>query len=206
VTLTPDNIRGLLSELNDALTLDEAEPVSWVVCGGTALALQGLGRRTTRDVDVLGSWPASGIEVVAIVDFSDAVKRAIRRVAAAHPELQVAGPLWVNLGPRQIVEFGLPEGFANRLTAIRMGDKLTLHLLGRPDLIALKLFAAADDMGARQSIHFDDLRELGPTALEIESSIRWVERMPDPQHRIRPSLKSIVEQLGHEDLAHYIIL
>lgn len=206
MTFTPDHIRNLLSELNDALTLDEAEPVSWLVCGGTALALQGLGTRSTRDVDVLGTWPANGIEVVAIADFPVAVKRAIRRVAAAHPELQGAGPLWVNLGPRQIVEFGLPEGFAKRLTALRVGDKLTLHLLGRPDLIALKLFAAADDMGARQSIHFDDLHALDPTAQEIESSIQWVERLPDPQHRIRPSLKSIVEQLGHEDLAHYIIL
>lgn len=114
--------------------------------------------------------------------------------------------MWVNLGPRPIIEFGLPDGFTNRRATVRIGARLTLHLLGRIDLIALKLFAASDDMGKRQQIHLDDLRTLDPTAQEIESAIRWIERMPDPHHRIRPAFKSIVELLGHEDLAHYVIL
>jgi hypothetical protein len=41
-------------------------------------------------------------------------------------------------------------------------------------------------------------------SLEPDYGIQWVLRMPDPHHRIRPSLKSIVEELGHEDLAYYI--
>jgi len=54
MAFAPDHILGRLEELNDALALERADPVEWVVCGGTALALHGLIRRTTRDVDVLG--------------------------------------------------------------------------------------------------------------------------------------------------------
>jgi len=113
MAFAPDHILGRLEELNDALALERADPVEWVVCGGTALALHGLIRRTTRDVDVLGE---------------------------------------------------------------------------------------------RQDTHIADLHELEPTAQEIESSIRWIARLPDQQSRIRPELKRIVEVLGHEDLASYIIL
>lgn len=199
----PDDIRSLLGELNDALLLEDAERTEWVICGGTALALLKLVRRTTRDVDVLGTWNAGAIELVA-GDFSDRVRRAVRRVAAAHPELQSPGPPWVNLGPRHLVELGLPEGFAKRLSVLPIGPKLTLHLPSRADLVALKLFAAADDLGERQHIHLEDLRAVGATVQELAAAITWIERLPDPHHRIRASLRRVVEDLGHEDLAHYI--
>ena len=204
MSLNTHNLYALLGELHDALLLEDAAPVEWIVCGGTALALQGFGTRTTQDVDVLGNWVATGVQVVAIGAFPPEVARAIARVAAAHPELQGMGPRWINLGPQEIVKHGLPEGFAGRLTVTRIGARLALHLLGRLDLIALKLYAAADDMGRRQQIHFDDLQVFKPTATELDYGIQWVLRMPDPHHRIRPSLKSIVEELGHEDLAYYI--
>lgn len=206
MAFAPDHILGLLKELNDALTLETAEPVEWVICGGTALALHGLIRRTTRDVDVLGDRSSSGVEVAAVRRFPDPVVRAIQRVADAHPELQLKRSSWVNLGPRQLVDWGLPDGFETRLAFRRIGDRLALHLLARPDLVALKLFAAADDLGERQDTHIADLHKLEPTAQEIESSIRWIARLPDQQSRIRPELKRIVEELGHEDLASYIIL
>lgn len=200
-----DQIRRLLSELNDALILEGAEPVQWVICGGTALGLLGLLSRTTRDVDVLGERAAGGIEVIA-TDFPEGAKRAIQRVADAHRELQAPGPPWVNCGPARILELGLPDGFAGRLTELRMGERLTLHVPSRTDLVALKLFAAADDLGPRQAVHSADLRAIDPSAQEIESAIRWIEGLPDPHHRIRVALKSIVEELGHDDLAHYIVV
>ncbi|MBL9150011.1 MAG: hypothetical protein JNM94_15090 [Phycisphaerae bacterium] len=204
VTFTVDNLRALLAELNDAMTIEDAGPAEWLVCGGTALALQGFGSRTTRDVDVLGNWLPQGLEVVAIGTFPAAIERSIARVAAAHPELQGMGSAWVNLGAQPLVGFGLPEGFAQRLTAVRVGERLTLHLLGRTDLIALKLFAAADDIGSRQQIHLDDLRSFRPTEEEIENAIRWTVRMPAPHHRIKPTLKDIVEELGFHELAYYL--
>lgn len=204
MSLAIHNLNPLLKELNDALLLEDAAPVDWIVCGGTALALQGIGTRSTRDVDVLGNWMPQELQIVAIGIFPPAVERAIARVAEAHSELLDIGSRWVNLGPQEIVKCGLPERFAERLTAMRIGDRLTLHLLGRIDLIALKLYAAADDMGSRQQIHLDDLRLFEPTAEEINRAIHWVQRMPDPHHRIRPSLRNIVKELGHEDLAYYI--
>lgn len=198
------NLPELLRELNDALAIEDAPQVEWIVCGGTALALQNLTARTTRDIDVLAQWDATMLEVVVIGTFSPAVRRAIDRVAAAHEELGATLPAWVNLGPQQIVSRGLPEGFASRLVRICIGDRLTLHLLGRLDLIALKLYAASDDLGSRQAIHLADLIDLKPSAHDLEFAIAWVDRMPDPQHRLRPALKRIVEDLGHDDLAYYL--
>jgi len=47
MSLAIHNLHPLLKELNDALLLEDAAPVDWIVCGGTALALQGFGTRTT---------------------------------------------------------------------------------------------------------------------------------------------------------------
>ena len=208
MSLTAHNLNSLLGELNDALLLEGAAPVTWVVCGGTALALQGLSARTTEDVDVLGSWndarDGSGVEIIAIGTFAPEVLRAIARVALAHPELAGLRSRWVNLGAQEIVKHGLPAGALSRLVPMRIGERLTLQLLGRVDLIALKLYAASDDLGRRQQIHLDDVRVLDSTAAELDDAIQWVLRMPDPQHRLRPSLKSILEELGHEDLSYYI--
>jgi hypothetical protein len=197
-------VTPLLAELNDALRLEGVEPVDWVVCGGTALLLQGLIARTTRDVDVLGDRPVSGIEVGWIGTFPPPIDRAIRRVARVHPELQYDGGSWVNLGAQELVRRGLPEGFEARLVRAPIGDRLTLHLLARVDLIALKLLAASDDLGRRQRIHLDDLRELRPTGEELAASIGWVERQTDTEPRLRAGLKRVVEELGHDDLAYYI--
>lgn len=198
------NLPELLRQLHDALVLEDAPPVEWIVCGGTALALQNLTVRTTRDIDVLAQWKGETLEVISIGTFSPAVRRAIDRVAAAHPELGGTLPAWVNLGPQQIVSEGLPDGFPARLVKVRIGDRLTLHLLGRLDLIALKLYAASDELGGRQPIHLDDLVNLKPSAADLEFALAWAVRMPDPQHRLRPALKRIVEDLGHDDLAYYV--
>ena len=157
-------------------------------------------------VDVLGERSSGGIEIAAVQSFPEPVARAIRRVSQAHPELQLKGSSWVNLGPRQLVEWGLPDGFATRLIVHRIGAKLTLHLLARTDLVALKLFAASDDLGPRQEIHLADLTELRPSEKEVESAIRWIERLPDPNGRVRSELKRIVEELGYEGIARYISL
>ena len=199
-----NDLPKLLRELHDALVLEDAPPVEWIVCGGTALALQNLTVRTTRDVDVLAEWEATTLEAIAIGTFPPAVRRAIDRVAAAHPELGGTLPAWVNLGPQQIVSEGLPDGFDSRLVTFRIGPRLALHLLGRLDLIALKLYAASDDLGGRQEIHLDDLIQLKTTAVDLEFALAWAVRMPDPQHRLRPALKRIIEDLGHDDLAYYL--
>jgi Nucleotidyl transferase AbiEii toxin, Type IV TA system len=198
------SLRQFLSELADALLLENAEPQEWLLCGGAALTLHGFISRATRDVDVLCGGDRNGA-FVALKSFSSATERAIRRVAEAHPELSSPiGSTWVNLGASKLAEWGLPEGYESRLTGIVIGERLTLYLLGRPDLIALKLFAASDDLGPRQAVHESDLRALAPTETEMERATAWVKRMPDPQNRIAPALKDIVEEFGFHELASYL--
>ena len=47
--IDPTATHPLLRELNDALAIEGAEPVDWIVCGGTALGILGLVQRPTRD-------------------------------------------------------------------------------------------------------------------------------------------------------------
>lgn len=198
---SPPDTLSLLRELNDALLLEQAPHVEWVICGGAALAIQGLSRRTTQDVDVLGSPIPEG---VAIGPFPPAVVRAIDRVAAAHPQLRGLGRAWVNTGPQELARRGLPKGFSTRLVVVPIGPRFTLHALGRVDLIALKLLASADDLGPRHAIHLDDLQALNPSAGELGFAIDWALQMPDADERIRHSLKHVLTSLGHEDLAYYV--
>ena len=197
-------MRQLLEELNDSLLIENAPSATWVVCGGAALALRGLAVRPTRDVDVLGEWEHGGRCVEAISAFSSKVQRAIARVAAAHPDLRGLGARWVNLGVQRLLEFGLPSGFESRLTALHIGPRLTVHLPGRTDLVAFKIFAACDDLGRRQAVHLADLSALDPTRAEVEHAVQWIENIPDVHMGIRASLRRMLEELGHEDLAYYI--
>lgn len=199
--MTSEALRQLLAELADWLDHHECDPVEWVVCGGVALALQGLHTRTTRDVDVLGTWDTPGSEIAGIDDFPEKVKVCIERVIQDHPELQ--GTRWINLGPRHLVEFGLPDGFEDRLHAISFGTRLTLRLLGRQDLVALKLFAAADVAGSRQHIHYNDLEVLKPTEAELDAAVKWTRTLPDFE-LIRTEIRDAVCRLGYDELGYYI--
>lgn len=201
--LTRDAILRLLQELDQWMELEDCPPVDWVVCGGAALGLQELQDRPTRDVDVLGQWNEAVLDVTGIETFPDEMVACIKRVVDNHPELAGMGPNWINLGPRALVQAGLPEGFSDRLHALRIGNRLTLHLLGRQDLMALKLYAAADEHGPRQEIHFADLKGLAPTFEELDWAVDWLRTLRDFEEK-RPVVKHVIERLGYEDLAYYV--
>ena len=184
--IDPAATHPLLRELNDALAIEGAEPVDWIICGGTALGLLGLVQRPTRDC------------------FPPSVERAIVRAAEAHPELQSSGISWVNLGPKGLLDFGLPPGCTGRLTPRIIGTHLTLRLPDRRDLIAFKLFAAADASHGRQAVHKSDLQALDPNEEELRFAIDWVITIPDRNHQLRTELRELLQELGHEDLAYYI--
>jgi len=202
--IDPAATHPLLRELNDALALEGAGPVDWIVCGGTALGILGFVRRPTRDVDVIGSWSAERLQVIQLDRFPPAVERAIARVADAHPELRASGISWVNLGAKGLLDFGLPPGCLGRLTHRAIGAHLTLRLPDRRDLIAFKLFAAADAAHGRQSVHKEDLRALASNEEELRFAIDWVITIPDRNHQLRAELREFLQELGHEDLAYYI--
>lgn len=202
--LDPATTPLLLKELNDALAIEGAEPVEWIICGGTALSIRRLVARTTRDLDVISGWSTTALEVVPLEAFPPPVERAIDRVAAAHPELRTSGTRWVNLGARGLLTFGLPPGFTARLTRLRVGDRLALEVPDRRDLVALKLLAAVDPLQRRQTIHQADFRTIDPEDGEIRFAIDWVATIPDPNHQIRAELREFLQELGRDDLAYYV--
>lgn len=201
--MTRNAILQLLQELDQWMELEDCQPVEWVICGGAALGLQKLQDRPTRDVDVLGCWDEAVLSVSGIERFPDEMAACIQRVADNHPELAGMGQNWINLGPRALVQAGLPDGFASRLHMLQIGNKLKLHLLGRQDLLALKLYAAADDRGLRQEIHFADLKGLVPTFGELDWAVDWLRTLRDFEEK-RLVVKHVIERLGYEDLAYYV--
>jgi len=80
--MSRDAILRLLQELDEWMELEDCPPVNWVVCGGAALGLQELQDRPTRDVDVLGRWDQTLLNVASIEAFPDAMLSCIRRVAS----------------------------------------------------------------------------------------------------------------------------
>ena len=104
--------------------------------GGTSLLLLGLIDRPTRDLDVVATVEAGRYH--ALPDLPSPLAEAVRDVG----EVMGIGPNWLNSGPAGLLDFGLPEGFAER-AEIRSYGALTLHVASRVDQIALKLYAAA---------------------------------------------------------------
>jgi hypothetical protein len=198
-----DAILRLLEELDQWMEFEDCPPTDWVVCGGAALGLLELQDRPTRDVDVLGCWDEAAMDVTGIETFPDEMVACIRRVVDNHTELAGMGQNWINLGPRALVQAGLPDGFADRLHVLRVGNRLTLHLPARRDLPALKLYAAADEHGPRQEIHFADLKNLAPTFDELDWAVDWLRTLRDFEEK-RPFVKYVIERLGYEDLAYYV--
>jgi hypothetical protein len=189
----------ILAELELALTIESAQPARWLVCGGVALALQGLTSRSTSDLDVIGSLSDIAFGVTPMDGFPTEVLRASDRVALSRPELQTR---WVNLGASGLLRFGLPDGLERRVRVLVIGPQLTLLIPSRSDLVALKLFAAIDPVPRRQPIHKSDLGAMSPSRAELESAIEWIRRIPDPNDQLMTELRELLLEFGHDDLAY----
>ena len=161
-----------------------------VVIGGGNLILQGLVTRpTTRDLDLLGSRTASGVERMR--PMPEPLRTAVVDVARAHG----LADDWVNLGPESLLDFGLPEGLVDRLER-RDYRGLVIWLAGRFDMICFKLYAAVDQ-GPR-SRHLQDLEELGPDREELLAAASWT-LSQDPSPGYRSMLVETLGRLGVED-------
>lgn len=103
-----------------------------VITGGAALNLLGVVTRPTRDCDVIQP------------ELPAAVVQASRAFAA---EMSAKGaPLehdWLNNGPQSLVPL-LPPDWQSRTTIAFAGRAIELRSLGRPELIATKIFALCD--------------------------------------------------------------
>jgi hypothetical protein len=161
-----------------------------VVIGGGNLILRGLvSRPTTRDVDLLGSHTANGVERMA--PMPEPLREAVADVARAYG----LADDWVNLGPESLLDFALPVGLLDRLERRDFGGLVT-WLAGRFDMICFKLYAAVDQ-GPR-SRHLQDLEELAPHSDEFIAAARWT-RIQDPSPGYRSMLVEMLRHLGVDD-------
>jgi hypothetical protein len=122
----------------------------------------------------------------------------VRRVSMLGPGYGASPILdeqWLNARPTDLLRFGLPEGFEDRVEIRRYGG-LTLRIAGRFDQICFKLYAAVDQ--GMESRHGADLRTLEPTHEELLAGARW-SRTHDPSEGYRQGLVKLLEAMGVED-------
>ena len=163
-----------------------------VLIGGGNLLLRGVITRPTKDGDLLGERRRDG--TVGRTDHLPApLMQAIADVATTYGLKDD----WLNLGPRSLLDLGLPSGFESRLDRRDYGRGLTVWLAGEYDLIFFKLYAAADHWPARDR-HVEDLQSLGPTRKDLLAAARW-SRRHDPSAGYRSLLVATLAYLGLED-------
>jgi hypothetical protein len=150
---------------------DEGARISIVIIGGAALQLTGTISRATRDIDIVAlTEPPGHLHnlVRPPAPLPDVLRRAIRSVAA----LRGLPENWLNQGPANQWDYGLPPGFASRLRWQSFAA-LDVGIASRYDLIHFKLEAAADQPTA-DNRHFADLLALEPTPDELAAAAQWV--------------------------------
>jgi hypothetical protein len=187
-------IHQRLEDLADALELEGAEPLDLLVCGGAALTVMGLVTRATDDIDVLAL--VLDEKDVAAKPFPEELEDATRRVARTRglPEK------WLNPGPADMQQFGLPEGIVGRASKKEYGELLSVRFLDRYDQIHLKLYAAVDLSGGK---HLSDLNQLAPTSEELADAARWCVQQ-DPSPGFRGLLEWFLNQEGYDDVVERI--
>lgn len=157
-----------------------------VAVGGSSLLLLGLTSRVTRDLDVLalvedGQYASGEPLPPELVEAARDVGSALGLSAD-----------WLNAGPAQLLDYGLPAGFQGR-TEKRTYSSLVVQIASRFDQIHLKLYASVDQ-GPR-SKHVADLRQLAPTRGELLSAARWT-RQHDPSEPFREELLQALRFFG----------
>jgi hypothetical protein len=154
-----------------------------VVIGGTALVLLEVVSRQTRDCDILDPQiPA---------DVADAAREFALDVRNGGEPLDDE---WLNNGPSSLADV-LPEGWNARVLQVFTGKALTLHSLGRTDLLMSKLFALCD-----RGIDLKDCVALSPTAEELDTILPWLIRQdlhPGWSDHARSIMADLAKRLGH---------
>lgn len=160
-----------------------------VVIGGASVQARGFVDRPTRDVDIVARREDD--ELVTARPLPEPLRLAAEQVAKDYG----LGESWLNPGPTDLLQWGLPAGFMDRVLTRRYGDSLTVHFAGRYDLIHLKLYAMVDQGAGR---HQTDLEALGPTPDELIAAARWT-RTHDPSEGFLSILIRVLEHFGVSD-------
>lgn len=160
-----------------------------VVIGGSSLLLLGLIRRPTRDLDAVAL-----VEDGQYVSAEPLPAPLVEAVADVGRALALDDD-WLNARPTDLLRFGLPQGFEDRVEPRRYGG-LVLRIAGRFDQICFKLYAAVDQ--GTESRHAADLQTLRPTRDELLAGARW-SRTHDPSEGYRHELVKVLKAMGVED-------
>jgi hypothetical protein len=190
-------VERVLRALAERLDLAKAPPIELAVCGGAALLVRGLMTRgVTKDVDTFALVRRRGRRKI-LVKPAPLPDYLLREAAVVAKDFALP-PDWLNSGPADLLDLGLPRGLAGRLRAVRYGRRLAIHYLARRDQIHFKLYAAAD--GAPGGRHVADLLALKPKARELEAAARWA-MTHDPSAGFRTMLQGCLRHIGHEEVA-----
>lgn len=190
------NPERALRAVGELLAYERVE-ASIVVIGGSALILLGIVERATTDVDVVAIRRDDGAATaIGPPDpLPEPLQRAIERVAEdfglpTHWLNTMAGLQW---------QTGLPPGLEGRIEWREFGG-LRVGLASRYDLIFLKLYAAADDVGP-ESVHYQDLLALQPTRAELRAAAGWISGQ-DTSDVFRDIVEEVVGRV-QEDLGDH---
>jgi len=186
-----DQLENALTLLGERLHLAGLPSQEIVICGGTSLIARGFVSRATKDVDILARR-TEGTEFVSARELPEEFLEAAARVAIdlGLPEN------WINSGPVDLFEMGMPEGFMARMSPKRYGH-LTAWYIGRIDQIHFKLYASVDQGPGR---HFNDLVALQPTGDELLAAARWA-MTHDVSEGFRTMMKELLKEMKHDDVA-----
>lgn len=169
--IKPDVLPKLLESLSDEMELRNVPETELVIIGGAAMNLGDYHRRATIDVDVLGvldrSQPSGDVQLLA--KFPKSLQGCVQRTAAEYSLMEK----WLNFGPASL-RGSLPENFLRRANKQSFGDRLSVHIAARIDLIYLKTHAVINTKGSDHGIvHREDLEKLNPDASELMEAINW---------------------------------
>lgn len=194
-SMTEENLTAAFQLLDALLTLEKQPPVWLVVGGGSALLIQKLSARQTKDVDVMALREWEG-NVLSAYPLPESIKQAALKVAG---ELKL-DPNWLN-GSASLHFFDLsilPSGFWQDLDTREYGTSLKISFIRRNGMLLLKLYAA---LNRDQRRDLEDLISLKPSAAEIENHLSWILKniFENPSH---PKIPTLLTELGHADLTH----
>ena len=186
-------LNSALKLLDEQLILCDAPRTELVVCGGSALIGVGLVPRTTRDVDIVAL-----IKSGRLID-SEPLPEYLLQGAENVGRILKLPHDWLNNGPAAQFNMGLPDGFAERLHRVEIGEKLVVYYIGRYDQIFFKTYASAD----RGGYHVSDLKALNPTEKELVEAAQWC-MTQDVSPAFREILKEMFQALGWKNVSERI--
>jgi hypothetical protein len=180
-----EEIDQLLGALGEQLAAS-GERYELVVIGGSGLLALGVIERSTRDIDIVALRTKGDLD--SAEPLPEGLRAARDRVAR---DFSIPTE-WLNPGPTDLLEFGLPDGFIDRLERRDYGEALVVHLASRYDQIHFKLYALVDQGPGK---HEEDLRALSPTEDELIAAARW-SRSQDPSEGYALMLGQTLTHLG----------